>query len=239
MATGIGWMVLARLLDRGIGVVSTLILARLLVPSDFGLVSMATALAAVLELFGAFSFDLALIQNKNAGRRQYDTVWTFNVLFGAACGMVFAALAIPAAHYYREPRLEMVIYVLAATYVFAGFSNVGVVNFRRDLQFRTELKFMLSRRLVTFVVTVGAPCFAQLLGPGDGYRRWPPDQRGDQLRDERLSPVVHAVCRSGVVSFFEVARDQQWPVLHDTQRPQFRDREAEWRLRARHLLNFV
>ena len=50
---------------------------------------------------------------------------------------------------------RLVIYVLAATYVVAGFSNVGVVNFRKDLQFRSELRFMLSRRLVTFVVTVG------------------------------------------------------------------------------------
>lgn len=148
-------MVLARLMDRAIGVISTLILARLLVPADFGLVAMATALSAVLELFGAFSFDLALIQNKDAGRYQYDTVWTFNVLFGVACGLAFAALALPAAHYYREPRLEMVIFALAATYIVAGFSNVGVVNFRKHLQFRDELRFMLSRRIVTFFVTIG------------------------------------------------------------------------------------
>lgn len=155
MAGGIVWMVFARLVDRGIGVVSTLILARLLVPEDFGLVAMATAIGAVLDLLGAFNFDLALIQNKEASRSHYDTVWTFNVLFGLFCGVTLAALAIPASIFYREPRLEIVMYVLALPYAISGFSNIGVVNFRKDLHFRDEFKFIIWRRVVTFCVTVG------------------------------------------------------------------------------------
>jgi len=85
MATGIVWMITARLVDRGIGMVSTLLLARLLAPDDFGLVAMATAIGGLLDVLGAFSFDLALIQKKNAERRHYDTVWTLNVIFGLGC----------------------------------------------------------------------------------------------------------------------------------------------------------
>ena len=156
MNLGIAWMVVARLMDRSIGIVSTLILARLLVPGDFGLVAMATAIAGALDLLGAFSFDLALIQNRNAEKRHYNTVWTFNVLFGFCCGALLILLAAPAADFYRESRLPPVMYVLAASVVIAGFTNVGVVNFRKDLHFRSEFNFLFLKRVTTFVVTVGA-----------------------------------------------------------------------------------
>src|SRR5687767_1543898 len=133
MTTGIAWMVTARLADRGIGLISTLILARLLVPDDFGLVAMATAIGGILDLLGAFSFDLALIQKKDAGKNHYDTVWTFTVLFGLVCAIALVGLAIPAAIFYREPRLEAVMYALAVLYLVGGFSNVGVVDFRKEL----------------------------------------------------------------------------------------------------------
>ncbi|KQV79078.1 hypothetical protein ASD15_20660 [Massilia sp. Root351] len=156
MANGIFWMVGARLIDRSIGIVSTLILARLLVPGDFGLVAMATAVGGVLDLMSAFSFDLALIQNANATRRHYDTVWTFNVIFGLVCGSLLLALAGPAAGFYSEPRLELVMYVLSLSYFVGGFGNVGVVAFRKELNFRQEFNFVLARRVVTFVVTIVA-----------------------------------------------------------------------------------
>jgi O-antigen/teichoic acid export membrane protein len=156
MKLGIAWMIVARLVDRSIGIVSTLILARLLVPGDFGLVAMATAIIAALDLFGAFSFDLALIQNASAERKHYDTVWTFNVLFGLFCAFALLALAGPAATFYREPRLAEVMQVLAIGVAAGGFSNVGVVNFRKDLQFKREFLFLFIKRLSTFVVTIGS-----------------------------------------------------------------------------------
>jgi O-antigen/teichoic acid export membrane protein len=68
MASGAVWMVLFKFAERGLGFVSTLILARLLMPSDFGLVAMATSLVAMLELLNAFGLDLALIRRPDAGR---------------------------------------------------------------------------------------------------------------------------------------------------------------------------
>lgn len=60
-------MVLLRFAVRGIGLVSTLILVRLLIPADFGIVAMAMSIFAVIDLLTAFSFDVALIQKQDAG----------------------------------------------------------------------------------------------------------------------------------------------------------------------------
>src|SRR5215510_14071866 len=121
MAKGAAWMVSFKLLDRALGLLSTLILARLLVPADFGLVAMATSIIAALALLGAFSFDVSLIQNPDTQRRHFDTAWTFNVFFGLFCGVLLALLAYPAAAFYREPRLESVMYVLALAMALLGF----------------------------------------------------------------------------------------------------------------------
>ncbi len=73
LAGGAALMVLFRILDRLIGLISVTLLARLLTPADFGLVAMATSVVGLIELMGAFGFDTALIQRANAERRHFDT----------------------------------------------------------------------------------------------------------------------------------------------------------------------
>ncbi len=154
MARGAAWVVAARMVDRFIGVISTTILARILVPADFGLIAMATAIAAILDLLGSFGFDLALIHNQKANRSHYDTAWTFNVLFGAFCAFGLIALAVPTAKFYTEPRLVAIMIVLSFASFMSGFSNIGIVNFRKEMHFRSEFILLFMRRIVTFTITI-------------------------------------------------------------------------------------
>ena len=73
LAVGSGWMVGAQLAIQVIGLISTIILARLLIPADFGLVALATTILAGLQALSELSFDVALIQNPHAGRPEYDS----------------------------------------------------------------------------------------------------------------------------------------------------------------------
>ncbi|MCB1833844.1 MAG: oligosaccharide flippase family protein, partial [Geminicoccaceae bacterium] len=79
MAAGAIWLVGLRLALRGLGLLSTLILARLLVPEDFGLVALAATSAAFLETAADFNFDLAIIRQNDSTRADYDTAWTLNL----------------------------------------------------------------------------------------------------------------------------------------------------------------
>lgn len=154
IAAGAVWMVAFKLAERSIGLVSTLILARLLVPADFGLVAMAMAIVAVLELAGNFGFDHAIIRNPDARREHYDTAWSLTVAHGLLSALVLAALAIPLARFFNEPRLEAVTYVLAVVAAIQGLQNIGLVMFRKELQFHQDVIFFLGRKVVAFVVTV-------------------------------------------------------------------------------------
>ena len=108
IAVGAAWMVLFKLVDRSVGLISTIVLARLLVPSDFGLVALAAALIGAAELLGAFSFDVTLIHRVDTTRSHFDTAWSLNILFGAACAILLALAAVPAASFYGDPRLAWI-----------------------------------------------------------------------------------------------------------------------------------
>ncbi len=156
MARGAAWMVLFRLIDRSIGVVSTTVLARLLIPADFGLVAMAMSVIAIVELATAFSFEMALIQKADPLPEHFNTAWTLNILMALGGAVATAALAYPAASFYGDPRLVPVMFVIGAAWFVSGFENTGIAHFRRDMNFSADFRWMASRRLIGFVVTMVA-----------------------------------------------------------------------------------
>jgi O-antigen/teichoic acid export membrane protein len=147
-------MVMSRLLDRSIGIVSVVILARLLVPADFGLVAMATAVIAVIELLSAFNFDMALIQRQETTRAHYDTAWTLNVAMAAVCALLVAAAAFPAVAFYGDSRLGPIMLWLSLATWIRGFENVGVVAFRKELKLNREFQLLLTKRIGVFLATI-------------------------------------------------------------------------------------
>lgn len=154
MAKGASWLILFRMIDRSIGFVSTLILARLLIPADFGLVAMAMSILAFVTMLSAFSFDIALIQNAQSERRHYDTAWTFNVIFGFFNAFALLALALPVASFYNEPRIVAIMLALAINCAIQGFSNIGIVAFQKDLDLYKEFVFGVAKKMAAFVVTI-------------------------------------------------------------------------------------
>ena len=154
MASGAAWMVLAKLAERSLALVSMLILARVLVPQDFGIVAMAMSFVALLEMLTAFGFDVALIQKQTRERGHWDTVWTFTVMIGFAIGALMLLFAPAVARFFDEPRLVDVVRVLAIAPIVQGFQNVGLVAFRTEMQFDREFRFLTTKKLLGFSITV-------------------------------------------------------------------------------------
>lgn len=147
-------MVGLRVTDRILGLASTVVLARLLVPADFGLIALAAMIVGMVEMFGDLGMELALIRDQEAGRNHYDTVWTLTIFKGLLVGLMLVVLAVPAADFFGDPRLETIVYVLAFAGAMQGFSNVGIINFNKNLQFGKVFLFHTVSRLAKLVVTV-------------------------------------------------------------------------------------
>jgi lipopolysaccharide exporter len=154
MAKGTGWMIAARFSVQSIGFLSTIVLARLLAPTDFGLVALATTFSVALQAISEFSFDVVLIQNQQATREHYDTAWTLSVCRNIILAVSLIAAAGWLAEFFGDQRLEAVIYWLAAAEIVAGVENIGIIDFRKDLAFHKELVLLVLAKLGAFAITI-------------------------------------------------------------------------------------
>ncbi len=153
--TGAGWIVGWRMTTRGLGLVSTLVLARLLVPADFGMVALATSFSQAIEAMAFLGVEDALVRAERPDRSLYDTGFTLSLLRALAMAGLLVGMAGPAAEWFAEPRLVAVIYVLAAGTAIEGLGNIGLVEFRRDFAFQREFVSMILPRLLSIVVMIG------------------------------------------------------------------------------------
>lgn len=156
MLAGGLWTAALRWALRGLGLISTVILARLLSPGDFGLVAMAMTVIGLVEVLGQAGQIGALIRHRDPTRAHYDSIWTMSILVGAVLTLLLWAAADPAALYFHEPRAVWLIRVLALRTLVGGFENVGVVDFRRDLRFDREFVFLFLQRILSVLLTIGA-----------------------------------------------------------------------------------
>lgn len=152
---GAAWMVSMQFTVTLLGLCSTLVLVRLLTPSDFGIVALAGTAYTFFTTFGQFGFDAALIQFRNPERIHYDTAWTCNILVALGVAVAMIVVARPAAEFYRQPRIEGVVYCFALLSLLKGFENIGVVNFRKSLTFRAEYLYFVLPKLSSIAVGVG------------------------------------------------------------------------------------
>jgi len=154
MVKGAAWMTLLMITNRVIGLISTIILARLLLPDDFGIVVMCSSVVGGLAIFTAFGFDIALIQKQDATRSHYDTAWTFKVLLGILVATCIALAAYPTSLFYREPRVILPMIVLGLAFLLQSFENIRVVDFRKNLEFDKEAILRVSQKVVGFCTAI-------------------------------------------------------------------------------------
>jgi O-antigen/teichoic acid export membrane protein len=154
IAAGAVWMILLRFSVKGIGIISTIILAHLLAPEDFGLIALASSIYAMVELIRAFGFDIALIQNQQATKEHYNTAWTMNILFAIVASTIILLSSHYISTYYHEPRLVNILYIIAFIILIDGFNNIGTVEFRKQLNFTQEFKYQVLTKLSGFCVTI-------------------------------------------------------------------------------------
>jgi len=154
MRSGSFWMIAVRWSIRLTGVVSTVILARLLTPTDFGVVAMAMIVVSLLEVLSPSGQKYALIRLVNPDRGHYDTVWTLSVIVGMVIAAAIVGIAPLTRLYFHDGRAIPVMQCLALRSAIGGFENVGVLDFRRELRFDKYFLYNVYPKLISFFVTI-------------------------------------------------------------------------------------
>src|SRR5579883_3199995 len=99
MVRGSAWMIAARWGIRLVGLLSTIVLARLLAPADFGLVAMGMLVVNFTMVFGQAGQTLAVIRTPDATRDHFDTAWTMSIVIGVIVATSLVCVA-PLASWY-------------------------------------------------------------------------------------------------------------------------------------------
>jgi len=139
---------------RAIGFISTIILARLLSPEDFGLVAIIMSFFALINIVGDFGFETVLIQKQNATVDHYNTAWSFNLTFGLFAFITVAGLSGVIADFYGNPKLQPIMLMLSLLFLVDGLQNIGVADFRKNMTFDKEFKFRLIPKIISFFCTI-------------------------------------------------------------------------------------
>lgn len=114
---------------------STVALARLLSPSDYGLIAMATAFTGLAEVLRDGGLSLATVQREHLDPRQVTTLFWLNVALGGALTFITAAAAPAVAAFYHEPQLAPLMAALGMAFVLGGLGVQHTALLRRDLRF--------------------------------------------------------------------------------------------------------
>jgi O-antigen/teichoic acid export membrane protein len=154
VTAGAAWMVAARWSMRGIGLVSTIILARLLTPADFGIVAISMIVVGLVGVFSQTGLVQSLIRHPNPTDDHFNTVFTLQVMTGVLIAAILFFIAPLGAIYFDDPRVENVVQVLALRALIQGFENPGIIWFRKNMQFDKDFQFLVMRKFVRFFVVV-------------------------------------------------------------------------------------
>jgi len=134
---------------------STAVLARLLVPADFGLVSMVTALTGFAQLFKDLGLSDATIQNKEIDHAKVSSLFWINTAIGLGIALVIAASSPLIAGFYHDPRLSAIALAISSCFVFSGLTVQHQALLYRQMRFgRMALINIVSTALSVVVAVV-------------------------------------------------------------------------------------
>lgn len=138
------WSAVERFSVQGIQFVVSIIIARLLMPSEYGLIAMLSIFLAVAQTFIDSGFSNALIQKKNRTEVDFSTVFYFNLIVGCFFYILLFIVSSYIAKFYNEPLLESITKIVALNLI---ISSLGVVQ-------RAKLSIVLNFRLQAVIALI-------------------------------------------------------------------------------------
>ncbi len=154
IAKGVAWLVGAKLVVNLIAFISTLLMARLLTPEDFGLVALATTMLLIISSFTEISVGAALIHHKEPTDEHFHTSWTLNLSRSLIVGTLFGLSAPFAAKVYDDPRLIPIMLALSISSIIVGLQNPKIALLTRSLVFKQDFFLSVLPKISGFVISI-------------------------------------------------------------------------------------
>jgi PST family polysaccharide transporter len=171
---GVSWTLLSFVGVRGLGLVTTLALARLLAPRDFGLLALAILATGLLGLLGELGLGATVVQRQDLGRTGLATAFALMLGTGVVAGAILMAAAPALAAIFDEPRLDGIVLALSPMVVLSGLGGFHDALLQRELEFRRQFVCRMAQAVVYAVVAIalaaaGAGVWSLVVGQLAGW----------------------------------------------------------------------
>ena len=152
---GVGWSFIDNLSSSGITFLVGLVLARLLTPSEYGIMAILTIFIAVSNSIVDSGFSNALIRKTDARRVDYNTVFLFNLLVSGLLYVVLFLAAPSISRFFKEPLLVEVMRVIGWVLVINALAIIPRTLFVKEVNFKTQTKISLIASISSGVIGIG------------------------------------------------------------------------------------
>ena len=152
---GVGWSFVDNLSSSGITFLVGLVLARLLTPSEYGIMAIITIFIAVSNSIVDSGFSNALIRKTDAKRVDYNTVFIFNLVVSAALYVLLFVFAPTISVFFREPLLVEVMRVIGWVLMVNALAIIPRTLFVKEINFKVQTKVSLISSISSGVIGIG------------------------------------------------------------------------------------
>lgn len=151
---GLFWSFLDIISNQGLQFIIQIVLARLLLPKDFGIIGIITIFIALSTTLIDSGFSQALIRNNNANEEDYSTVFIFNLIISIVLYVVLFFSANAISKYFDEPKLILILRVLSLVIIINSFSIIQIVMLTKDINFKTQANINVISSVVSGIVAI-------------------------------------------------------------------------------------
>lgn len=150
------WKILEQFSAKGISMVVSIILARILLPSDYGLLALTTIFTNLSDILIDGGFSTVLIRKEKVDEYDYSAVFSINSSISVLLYVILFFVAPYVANYYNSPQLITVLRVIGLTFFIQSFTAVrnGIVN--RNMQFKLLFICNTTASIISGIVGIVA-----------------------------------------------------------------------------------
>ena len=151
---GLFWSSVERFSNQGVQFVFSIILARLLSPSDYGIIAMVTIFFAVAQSFVDSGFSNALVRKTDRVEEDLSTCFYFNIGVGIIAYIVLFLIAPLVANFYSQPILSPIIRITGLEVMLNSLCVVQQALFTIKIDFKSQAKITLSATVISGIVGI-------------------------------------------------------------------------------------
>ncbi len=145
----------AQVVQFGLNLTSTIVLAHLLLPEDFGLVAMVLTVTGFLRIFHDAGLGTATVQREGITHTQVSNLFWTNVMFGGLATLLLAVCAPAIAWFYREPRVVGITLVVCFTFLLTSPAAQHWAILKRQMRFKMIAVIQITAVAVGVIVGIG------------------------------------------------------------------------------------